>query len=666
MCCAAMAHGEADVQRVARQFREYSLHEATDRGDRLLDDVELPKTAVAGVSKWLDKLQPDGSWPDVDYASNARSSWRPYDHLTRVLSLTVFARRADTKADDAAKAIEGVHRAIGFWMQRDFQCPNWWYNEIGTPKILGSIALLLDQDLKPDELKYIADVVLVRAKVGAMTGQNRVWLAANGLMRGVLINDEKLATAAAQVIHDELRAGTDEGIQPDFSFHQHGPQQQFGNYGLAYAVEMSRWATVLRSTRFAFPEDKLSILRGFVLDGEDWVVWRGAMDISSCGRQLFPNSPRTKAATIAAVMRTMTLVDPPREKDYLAFIARNKTNAGENDLVGDRYFWRSDYLVHRRPSWCATLKMSSPRVIGGETVNSENLSGLHLADGATFFYRDGHEYDDIFPMWGWRKLPGTTCAQDDHSLVWTKGARGESGDFVGAAADSTGACAAMDFRRRDLRAKKVWFFAGDVVVCLGADITSTGKAPIATTINQCLKRGEVLTGADEVEHDGLRYVLPAPQRWNAVSETRTGNWKTVFDTPSTPKQDVSRDLFTLTIDHGVAPSVQTYAYYVLPSTEPHEGRVKILSNTAALQAATIDNRWCGIVFWSPGKVRFNDHDIAVDQPCIVVVDAKDELMHVTLADPTQKVKSLRITIDDKPQDVTLPQGGDAGRSVALP
>src|SRR4051812_19420515 len=176
LCCAFASAAETDVQRVGRQFREFAMHEATDRGDRLLDDVEVPKTPVATVPKVLETLGPDGSWPDIDYASDARSSWRPYDHLSRMLSLTIYARRLDTKQDDAARAIDGVHRALAFWMSRDFKCPNWWFNEIGVPKILGDVALLLDADLKPHEKKYIADIVLPRARVGAMTGQNRVWL----------------------------------------------------------------------------------------------------------------------------------------------------------------------------------------------------------------------------------------------------------------------------------------------------------------------------------------------------------------------------------------------------------------------------------------------------------------------------------------------------------
>src|SRR5690348_13453346 len=213
LCCAvASAAAETDVQRIGRQFREYAMNEATDRGDRLLDDVELPKTAVAGVVKRLDTLAADGSWPDIDYASDDRSSWRPFDHLTRVLSLTVYARRADTSREEESRTLEGVHRALAFWIARDFKCPNWWYNEIGVPKILADAALLLDADLKPDEKKYITDVVLPRARVGAMTGQNRVWLAGNGLMRGVLIEDESLVATASNVIAEEIRVGTDEGI----------------------------------------------------------------------------------------------------------------------------------------------------------------------------------------------------------------------------------------------------------------------------------------------------------------------------------------------------------------------------------------------------------------------------------------------------------------------
>jgi len=55
--------------------------------------------------------------------------------------------------------------------------------------------------------------------------------------------------------------------------------------------------------------------------------------------------------------------------------------------------------------------MSSTRVIGAELVNSENLSGITPPTARCISNREGDEYEDIFPVWDWRKLPGITCAQ---------------------------------------------------------------------------------------------------------------------------------------------------------------------------------------------------------------------------------------------------------------
>src|SRR6185295_11065057 len=119
-------------------------------------------------------------------------------------------------------------------------------------------------------------------------------------------------------------------------------------------------------------------------------------------------------------------------------------------------------------------------------------SGLHLADGATLFYQSGREYDDIFPVWNWRQIPGVTCAQGDESLRWpARKDRSPMTDFVGAASDGSHAVAGMDFSQRGVRAHKAWVFVDNVIVCLGAGISSSEAAPVVTTINQCLLHGDV-------------------------------------------------------------------------------------------------------------------------------------------------------------------------------
>jgi len=327
----------------------------------------------------------------------------------------------------------------------------------------------------------------------------------------------------------------------------------------------------------------------------------------------------------------------------------------------------------------ATLKMSSNRVIGGETVNSENLSGLHLADGATFFYRSGHEYDDIFPSWDWRMIPGVTCNLGDDSLHWPTADLKKGAEFVGGASDGTNGCAAMDFHRDDLRAKKSWFFVGDVVVCLGADVNSTGDQPVVTTINQCLLKtaatvqragkrkslggaNQNLEGVQWVEQDGLRYVPLEPEALRFSAASRTGNWHKVFDSPAAPKADVSKDVFTLWIAHGTHANGTKYAYSVAPAGKTSSPLLKVLSNTGKVQAVKAgagESGWVGAVFWSAGTANLDGISVKVDAPCLMLMN----FSRVTVSDPTQKLETLRVEIGGKSEVVKLPRRSDAGKSV---
>ena len=65
---------------------------------------------------------------------------------------------------------------FGYWFQNKPVCKNWWYNEIGIPKVLGPVFLLMKEQLSPQE-KQAAVEVMEKARFG-MTGQNKVWLAA--------------------------------------------------------------------------------------------------------------------------------------------------------------------------------------------------------------------------------------------------------------------------------------------------------------------------------------------------------------------------------------------------------------------------------------------------------------------------------------------------------
>ena len=674
-----------EIRQIRRQFREYCLSPLMDRGDRLFDDAELPKSHAVDAMRFVGSIQADGSWKDVDYVGESHSAWTPFNHLARLLTITAFAFQPDRSADERQRCLAAVHFGLGFWAAHDFHCPNWWYNVIGIPKALGMTAVLMDDQLTPAELKYITTVAMPRATLKGMGGQNLEWVAGNNLLLGLLTGDAVTVEKSAGLIWDELKVAEVEGLQVDHSFHQHGPQMQFGNYGMAYAVEMCRWAVTLRDTPMAVPKSQLPLLRNYLLDGHNWITWNGVMDVSACCRQLFPGSPITKGGVISAVMAFMPAVDPEHADDYRAFVRRN-SGSGTNDLIGNRYFWRSDYGVQRGPALCFTLRMHSTRTIGGEVTNQENISGPYLADGGTFVYRTGQEYSDIFPLWNWRQIPGTTAEQSNEPVRWPatpKGLIHPGTEFVGGVSDGTSGCIAMDFQRDGLSARKAWFFAPDQMICLGSSIRCTDDHRVQTTIEHCLpqdavqliqhgtpvtqsesvKASPTMAVGDAVQMNGIRYTSLANQLWNVAVESRTGSWKNVFDNPSTPTEPARGKVFTLAIDHGPQPADASYAYAV--SSEPLDVSTLKVTNTDTLQAI-VDPARCQIVFWKAGSFRAAMGLVTVDQPCVVSMDLK--IRRVLVADPTQLLKTIHVQIAGKNFTVELPGGANgwfAGKRFAL-
>lgn len=642
-----VARAENDSEKTIRQLREF--YGAGRPGFAMRDTNEAIPDQTRAQADLL-ALAADGSWPDIEYKSEARSSWPAAKHANRMAGMAGLAARSTGATRDALH--EGVHRAFSHWIKHDPKCPNWWYNEIGVPKNFAITALLMGDALKPEERNWLLRTMAPRARI-AKTGQNRIWLAGNTLMFALLAHDEELVDKAAATIRDEVKVTTDEGVQPDFSFHQHGAQQQNGNYGLAFAVEISRWAGVLRDTKRALKDDELAVLRNFLLTGLAPTIRNGAMDIGSCGRQFMPGTPKGKARAIADAMGEAAMVDRDYAPQYRAFIARNLPGA-PNDLTGFSYYWRSDYAVHRLKNFSVTLKMSSARVIGAETTNNENMSGYHIADGMLLSYATGAGYDDIFPVWDWRRLPGVTAPQSPLPKFHTTQVKT---DFTGGLSDGETGVAALDYAKDGVFAHKAWFFTPRGVVALGAGIASELAAPVVTGVEQTRADSPVERVGEAIEHAGLRYTPLGDTKFVVKTGVVSGNWKRIYDNPSTPKADVSLEVFALAADHGVSPSGARYAYAIGAAGD--DTPAGAFTNTPAVQVVKIDDAKTGFVFWKAGEAE----GLSVDHPCLVIHDARANVFRV--ADPTQKLKSLAITCAGKTYEVALPTGARAGGTVTV-
>lgn len=643
----------------------------------------------------MEALREDGSWPDVDYEGTRRSSWQPAEHMSRLAALTrAFAHGQSALAGDA-NLLAATLRAYDYWTEKDFQCPNWWWNQIGIPQTLSNVMLLLGDRLTEERVSK-GLVILRRAKLG-MTGQNLVWVAEITVARGCIEGDAKVIAEAFGRIAGEIRVSDGEGIQADASFYQHGTQLYSGGYGRGFAIDCARFARLAHGTAFAFPEGRIDILSMYLLDGEQWMIRGKQFDLSACGREITRPGGGSSSG-FADACSHMIAMNVPRREEFETFRARLQSDplAPDPPLVGNRHFWRSDLMVHHRPGYYASVRMTSKRLLQTELVNGENPLGRHLSDGLNYLYHGAGPYAGIFPVWDWEKLPGTTCEQTGDVSV-RNGTRGER-SFVGGVSDGLYGMAAMDFARGGLTCKKAWFFFDDEYVCLGAGIRCESEHPVVTTVQQCLLDGDVLAGSAGgqalapsvhelnaerwVHHAGVGYVFLEATDVELANGAQKGSWGRIGPV-QTPQ--IEADVFRLSINHGASPKGAGYSYVVAPGMSAEKIaeyaqslRVKVLANTSALQACRCAVLGVlGIAAYEAGTVALEGlPEIKVSQPCLLLWREDAEGVTVAVSNPENEPGTIEVEVGEiligggaraaegsTVLTFELPGGLEAGRSV---
>src|SRR5882757_8876062 len=210
------------VAQLCRQLLLSDTAYATEQSYRVTDDV-IYTTDADG---YFNSLKPEGKWDDIDYASGMRGAWRPSWHLYRLM---LVCRKYYKTKDPLYLA--AVHKGLSFWIKNDFKATNWWQNNINVPFTYSSLMMMLGDDATKEEMSFLDNTIIKRIPVYKATGQNLLWQLDNEA-RVALIH--KNDTSFRRIINDMqsvIGISTKEGIQPDYSFHQHGPMLQFGNYG---------------------------------------------------------------------------------------------------------------------------------------------------------------------------------------------------------------------------------------------------------------------------------------------------------------------------------------------------------------------------------------------------------------------------------------------------
>jgi len=660
--------GEESVKSPATVIQEIDIIT-----QRLRDELTAEAISASQARNHVVRLV-DGQWRDLDYGDRARTHWSPAEHLVRLAQMAAAYRAhlySPTEADELEQAILA---ALTFWVKNDPQSDNWWFNSIHTPKYLGQTLLLMG-DTVPEPV-WDQATAIVRRSGFTRTGANLTWEAGNLLVLACARRDQDLLERSVEAIRGEIRITTQEGIQPDFSFHQHGPQLYMSNYGELFSTDNSRYAQLLAGTAYAFDEDEIHALSGLIREGQQWFIWGRQFDYHALGRQLDRSSAAYRGRSFAAISRRMAVADHDHADEYADFADRvtGAQPPGSSGPHGNRHFWRSDVMVHRTSTFYASVRMHSERTAPTEVrVNRENLKGYHLSDGATFLMQRGDEYHDIQPVWDWRKLPGTTCRETDDPLPYGPSVpqRGSTA-FVGGVSDGQSGVAAMVHVRDGVQAHKAWFLLPDGWVALGAEIRGETEDPLTTSINQCLHESDVLLLRDgqvealEVErrsdddlegiyHDGVGYYMLGAQQTVVSTAPQSGTWTSIQER-ATDTGTVTQDVFSLWIEHGTHPIDGTYAYRVVPglaadefSTYQGRATVTVLANKPSLQAIVYPQATrpslIQVVFYTPGRLDVSETlSIQTDVPCLLILEQTEDGITLSVSDPTQLQKQVHVRL----------------------
>ena len=656
----------------------------------------------------------DGSWPDINYGDSPQPFWPATNHLQRLLVMSKSARLFRNAGHSDAALEKKIQLAFHWWTMHDYQDhlnpALWWWNEIGVPELIGESANLMWAQLPKDEIAGVAEIMTradwQRGPIGRSIGANLIWKVSSEIVRGCLQNDPAPVAEGYNRMYQEVRivGPNDAGIQQDFSFHQHGNQIYSGGYGLDFADDVGRFVSFAWGTRFQIPPDRMAIFSSYLLDGEQWLIRGNIIDYSTVGREIAregkvavprihptgpisgATSPVGAAYSIGNVVAMLAAEPTPRQKEFQAFSARLQEEPGAPAFTGNKQFWCSDFMAHRRKAFYTSVKMMSTRIRNGELVNSEGKKSAHLSDGVNYLYLTGDEYKDIFPVWDWTKLPGITAIQGTLN-TGEKDPINELGTttFDGGVSDGIYGMAAMDLARGELTASKAWFFFDSSYVALGAGITLTDDRvhPVATDVNQTLLSGTVLTswshgplatglrtydagGPVWVYHDHVGYVFPRGARLSLSAGPQSGRWT---DLGFGRSDLVTKQVFDLWIDHGHSPRNASYEYIVLPGATPKQVAQRaantgllVLSNTGDMQAVYSERlKLVEAAFRKAGTLATPLGPVEVDHSCLLMVSpAAGGGWKVSASNPENQPLTLHVSLKGKSFTMELPMGEMAG------
>lgn len=617
----------------------------------------------------------DGYWQDLDYTA-VTGVWQPRTHLDRLLDFSMVYTDTESNHYKDSNVHEAIVNGLQFFHDKNPYHSNWWVRQILVPRILGRILIFMragDEKI-PTELEdhILTRLEAISPELSNFTGANKIDISLWRVYVGLLRDNTNAVETAVNDVYSTFQITTSEGIQPDYSFYQHGPMFLPMHYGKDLVDALNNVAVPLIDTPYEFAgHPNLENYTHFLL-GSFATVRRGQfVSFSSIGRKIIGlNSVKKDGGTYTDAIA----IDPDNTPAYKEIKDRadGVTSPSTETTPYNTYYHRALFTSHSRPEYKFTVLANNHRVKKTEMGNGENIQAQFLSEGATNILVNGNEYFEIFPVWEWNKIPGTTTPEYDVPKLEPRKNWGYNGTstFSGAVSDGTYGAQVFDMDDFGTQAKKSWFMFDDEIVALGAGITSTENERISTTVNQSLLDGEVHlaenntpsilpagdytyeNGVNWILHDSIGYFFPNQEKIRLSTLEQTGARSKIRRGASTDL--LSKEVFKLWFDHGVAPKGDTYSYILTPGKvtvaemESYDmNKIKILENSKDIQAVKHEGLDMIQVVYHTAKVANLDGvKVGVNKPsALILKNVSTSKVNVFISDPGENNSEIEVTLE---------------------
>ena len=557
-----------DYQVIREKWAEYLSGIPSQKSDILeMDKKELEEICTANEkgadSAYANFVRDEKRTSVFKQFPNMSNGVHVMNNYREVLKIVKGYVTPNTKYYQNSKIKEDIINSLDWLYDNAYheglpETGNWWQWELGIPKVLNDIIVLMYNDIPSEKkMKYLkaSQYFQPYAKYSGMspsasystspdqrisTGGNRTDTSIISFLRGVLMEDRvQVVDGAAAVVEVGEYTTEGDGFYKDGSFIQHGNVPYNGTYASVLFDGLGSVMWLADGTQFEIKDERVNNVYSSILNGYKYLFINGGINDSVSGRAtsrdnssdigrakdlltsmgLFidgagePYKSEMKSLVKTVIMdnnsyNIVEKINVPKVRRILKEIV-NDSSVKTIKVEGNKIYGAMDRAVTiNDKGGKVALAMHSSRVANYETMNNENVRGWYVADGMTYIYgMDSEAFTEFWPTVDRYHLPGVTNSQNERGyksgerrvqtsgMAWVGGSGNGQESFVG-----------MDMIswNKATRMKKSYFMTDDGAVFIVASNIRSNDGELHTTIdNRILKNGKIILNGQEIKDNAV-------------------------------------------------------------------------------------------------------------------------------------------------------------------